>query len=39
MFQMGFLYLVIMAVTYIGGGVTYAIRVPERFFPGIKINE
>ena len=31
---MGFLYLVIMAVTYIGGGVTYAIRVPERFFPG-----
>jgi len=34
MFQMGFLYLVIMAVAYIGGGVTYAIRVPERFFPG-----
>ena len=23
-----------MAVAYIGGGVTYAIRVPERFFPG-----
>lgn len=34
MFQMGFLYLCIMAVTYIVGGVTYAIRVPERFFPG-----
>ena len=34
MFQMGFLYLVIMAVAYIGGGVAYAVRVPERFFPG-----
>ncbi|CAF1160158.1 unnamed protein product [Adineta ricciae] len=34
MFQMGFLYLCIMAVTYIAGGVTYAVRVPERFFPG-----
>ncbi|CAF0753561.1 unnamed protein product [Adineta steineri] len=34
MFQMGFLYLVIMAVTYIAGGVAYAVRVPERFFPG-----
>jgi len=34
MFQMGFLYLCIMAVTYITGGVTYAVRVPERFFPG-----
>jgi adiponectin receptor len=38
MFQMGFLYLIIMAVTYIGGGVAYAVRVPERFFPG-KENE
>lgn len=34
MFQMGFIYLVIMAVTYIAGGVAYAVRVPERFFPG-----
>jgi predicted membrane channel-forming protein YqfA (hemolysin III family) len=34
MFQMGLLYLVIMAVTYIAGGIAYAIRVPERFFPG-----
>ncbi|CAF0761579.1 unnamed protein product [Rotaria sordida] len=34
MFQMGFLYLCIMAVTYIAGGVIYAVRVPERFFPG-----
>ncbi|CAF1126180.1 unnamed protein product [Rotaria magnacalcarata] len=34
MFQMGFLYLVIMAVTYISGGVIYAVRIPERFFPG-----
>jgi predicted membrane channel-forming protein YqfA (hemolysin III family) len=34
MFQMGFLYICIMAVTYIAGGVTYAVRVPERFFPG-----
>jgi adiponectin receptor len=34
MFQMGFLYLCLMAVTYIAGGVTYAVRVPERFFPG-----
>lgn len=32
--QMGFLYLCIMAVTYILGGITYAVRVPERFFPG-----
>ena len=37
MFQMGFLYLCIMAVTYIAGGVTYAVRVPERFFPGKQI--
>ena len=34
MFHMGFLYLVTMAVTYIAGGVAYAVRVPERFFPG-----
>lgn len=34
MFQMGFIYLCVMAVTYIAGGVTYAVRVPERFFPG-----
>lgn len=34
MFHMGFIYLCIMAVTYILGGVAYAIRVPERFFPG-----
>ena len=34
MFDMGFLYLCIMAVTYIGGGVAYAVRIPERFFPG-----
>ncbi|CAF0929998.1 unnamed protein product [Rotaria sp. Silwood1] len=34
MFQMGFLYICIMAVTYIAGGVIYAVRVPERFFPG-----
>jgi adiponectin receptor len=34
MFQMGFLYLCIMAATYITGGVAYALRVPERFFPG-----
>ncbi len=34
MLQMGFIYICIMAVTYIGGGVTYAVRVPERFFPG-----
>jgi len=34
MFEMGFLYLCIMAVAYIGGGIAYAIRVPERFFPG-----
>lgn len=34
MFQMGFLYLIIMAVTYIAGGVIYAVRIPERFFPG-----
>jgi adiponectin receptor len=38
MFEMGFLYLCIMAVTYIAGGVAYAIRIPERFFPG-KENE
>jgi adiponectin receptor len=31
---MGFLYLCIMAVTYIAGGIAYAIRIPERFFPG-----
>ncbi|CAF0873846.1 unnamed protein product [Adineta ricciae] len=34
MFDMGFLYLCIMAVAYIGGGVAYAVRIPERFFPG-----
>lgn len=34
MFEMGFLYLCIMAVTYIAGGIVYAIRIPERFFPG-----
>ena len=34
MFEMGFLYLCIMAVTYIAGGIAYAVRVPERFFPG-----
>ena len=34
MFEMGFLYLCIMAVTYIVGGIAYAVRVPERFFPG-----
>ncbi|CAF1353811.1 unnamed protein product [Adineta steineri] len=34
MFEMGFLYLCIMAVAYIGGGIAYAVRVPERFFPG-----
>jgi hypothetical protein len=34
MLEMGFMYLVIMAVAYIGGGITYAVRVPERFFPG-----
>ncbi|CAF1357982.1 unnamed protein product [Rotaria magnacalcarata] len=34
MFEMGFLYLCIMAVTYIAGGVVYAIRIPERCFPG-----
>ena len=34
MFQMGFLYMCIMAVTYIAGGIAYAVRVPERFFPG-----
>jgi hypothetical protein len=38
MLQMGFLYLCIMAVSYIGGGVAYAVRVPERFFPGKKIK-
>jgi len=38
MFEMGFLYLCIMAVTYIAGGVAYAIRIPERFFPGKKMN-
>jgi predicted membrane channel-forming protein YqfA (hemolysin III family) len=36
MFEMGFLYLCIMAVAYISGGVAYAIRIPERFFPGKK---
>ena len=36
MFEMGFLYLCIMAVTYIAGGIAYAVRVPERFFPGRK---
>jgi adiponectin receptor len=39
MFEMGFLYLCIMAVTYIAGGVAYAIRIPERFFPGKKKDE
>ncbi|CAF3693702.1 unnamed protein product [Rotaria sordida] len=34
MFEMGFLYLCIMAVTYITGGIVYAIRIPERYFPG-----
>ncbi|CAF2405481.1 unnamed protein product [Rotaria sp. Silwood2] len=34
MFEMGFLYLCIMAVTYIAGGIVYAIRIPERYFPG-----
>jgi adiponectin receptor len=38
MIEMGFVYLCIMAVAYIGGGVAYAIRVPERFFPGKKIH-
>lgn len=38
MFEMGFLYLCIMAVTYIAGGIAYAVRVPERFFPGRKIT-
>ncbi|CAF1373264.1 unnamed protein product [Rotaria sordida] len=34
MFEMEFLYLCIMAVTYITGGIIYAIRIPERYFPG-----
>lgn len=36
LFDMGFLYLCIMAVTYIAGGVVYAIRIPERCFPGMR---
>jgi adiponectin receptor len=34
MFEMGFLYLCLMAVMYIGGGIMYGVRIPERFFPG-----
>ncbi|CAF0781166.1 unnamed protein product [Didymodactylos carnosus] len=34
MIQMGFLYLCVMAVSYIFGGVMYGSRMPERFFPG-----
>jgi hypothetical protein len=36
MVEMGFLYLCFMGATYIAGGVAYAARVPERFFPGKK---
>ena len=37
MFEMGFLYLCIMAVIYIAGGIAYAVRIPERFFPGKQV--
>ncbi len=39
MVEMGFLYLCFMGATYIAGGVAYAARVPERFFPGKKMNK
>ena len=32
--QAGYYWFVVMAVLYIGGALMYAMRVPERFFPG-----